>query len=162
MSVTEVAIRALTGVEACEKLALVSLETKEQDIDGRALNKGSSIGVLTKCLWAKIALDNAFTSSRGKSASACTCATRRLICIPIGLELLHCLACLFLVSAQLFNGVSLFDSQAADEALIPLNVSNVQVDLLLEHYKLLVHLNFQVVTSSFDFSLQLNHFLFLI
>ena len=50
MSVTEVAIRALTGVEACEKLALVSLETKEQDIDGRALNKGSSIGVLTKCL----------------------------------------------------------------------------------------------------------------
>ena len=50
MSVAEIAIRALTGIEASEKLALISFETKEQDIDGRALNKGSSIGLLTECL----------------------------------------------------------------------------------------------------------------
>ena len=161
MSVAEISIRALTGIEACEKLALISFETKEQDIDGGTFNKGSSIGLLTKCLRAKIALDNAFATSRGKSTSASTCSLCRSVCSPIGLELLHCLACLILVPAQFFNSVSFFDSQSTDETLIPLNVSNMQVDLFLKHYKLLVHLDFQVVTSSFDFGLQLNHFLFL-
>lgn len=162
MSVAEIAIRALTGIKACEKLALISFETKEQDIDGRAFNKGSSIGLLTECLRAKIALDNAFAPSRSKSACTSTCSTLcRSVSSPIGLELLHCLACLIFVSAQLFDCVSFFDSQARDEALVSLNVSNMQIDLFLKHYKLLIHLDFQVVTSSFDFCLQLDHFFFL-
>ena len=50
MSVADIAIRALASIEACEKLALISFETKEQDIDWGTFNKGSSIGLLTKCL----------------------------------------------------------------------------------------------------------------
>ena len=161
MSIAGISLRALTGIEACEKLALISFETKEQDIYGRSFNKGSSVGLLSDCLRTKIALDDAFTSSRSKSASTSTSSLRRRICSPIGLKLLHCLACLILVSAQFFNCVSFFDSQATDKTLVPLNVSNMQVDLFLKHYKLLIHLNFQVVTSSFDFCLQLNHFFFL-
>ena len=160
MSVAVISIRTLTGIKACEELALISFETKEQDIYGRAFNKGSSVGLLTECLRAKIALDNAFTSSRGKSTTAST-RSLRCGCSPIGLELLHCLACLILVSAQLFNSVSFLDSQATDQTLTPFNVSNMQVDLFLQHYKLLIHLDFQVVASSFDFGLQLNHFFFL-
>ena len=50
MSIAGITLRALTSIEACEKLALISFEAKEQDIDGRAFNKGSSIGLLTECL----------------------------------------------------------------------------------------------------------------
>ena len=50
MSVAVISIRTLTGIKACEELTLISFEAKEQDIYGRAFNKGSSIGLLTECL----------------------------------------------------------------------------------------------------------------
>ena len=76
-------------------------------------------------------------------------------------ELLHCLASLVLDAAQLFDCVTFLNCQSTHKALVTLNVSDVQVDLLLENDKLHIHLDFQVISSGLNLSLQLNHFFFL-
>ena len=88
-------------------------------------------------------------------------ATRLLRCRSICFELLHGLAGLTLDPAELLHVIALFNGKPADEALIPLDIVHMQVDLLLKDYELLLHLNFQIVTCSLNLSLHLDHFFFL-
>lgn len=69
---------------------------------------------------------------------------------------------LIFVSSQLFDSASFCDGKPTNKALIPFNVVDVQVDLLLKNNQLFLHLNFQIVTCSLNLRLHLNHLLSLV
>jgi hypothetical protein len=53
------------------------------------------------------------------------------------------------------------NGQSADETLDSFYVVHVQVDLLLKHIEILIHLYFEVVATRLNLAFQLVHFLFL-
>lgn len=165
MGVSALTFRALARVETRGEGSAVFLEAEEKDLNRRTLSKGFCRDVVVgsrHCLRAVVvALCNALTASLGEGV-ACAAAAVRLAHLPRNLELLHCLPSLFLVTAQLFNFLSLGDCEARHEALVPLNVGNVQVDLLLKHNKLFVHLNLQIMAACLNLGLHLKHFFFLL
>lgn len=165
MSLSAQTLRALTCIEAGGKDAFTFLEAEKKDVDWRSLNE--RLSRLVGCsLRSKITLSNALSSCCGKSTlstashGAHTCSWF-LIHDALGFQLLHCLACFLFVTAQLFDSIAFFDRKARNESLVSLNVSHMQVDLLLKHNQFLVHSDLQVVAGCLDFSFQLEHFFFL-
>ena len=158
MDVSRGSVWALTGIKAGCKGTLTSLEAEKQDVDWGAVSESYRGGGL----WTNICLsDHAISTCLRESGAASS--TRWPLRSQSGFfKLLHCLASLILISSQLFNSVSFWDGEAADTTLISLDVSNVQINLLLENNKFFFHLNFQVVTSSLNFGFHLNHLFLLI
>ena len=101
------------------------------------------------------------SSCKGALAPWPSSTTSTLARSSISLQLLHGLARLILGTSKLFHRITFFDSKFANQALIALNIGNMEVDLLLKHDKLFVHLNLQVVSTSLNLSFQLDHFFFL-
>ena len=52
------------------------------------------------------------------------------------------------------------DGEARHQTLDALNVVDMQANFFLESVELLIHFDFKIVSSSFNFSLQLNDLLF--
>jgi len=154
------AVRALACVKACRKGASTPLETEKNNVnwwtfcESHTRVGGLAMGIATFSKTKTLA-----TSLSQGALSEST--TFRCIWSPCFFELLHGLACLVLVSAELLYSLSLADSETTDEALISLNIMNVQVDLLLQHYQLFVHLNLQAVPTCLNLCLHLDHFFFL-
>mmetsp|Transcript_44038 Transcript_44038/g.42616 ORF Transcript_44038/g.42616 Transcript_44038/m.42616 type:complete len:304 (-) Transcript_44038:449-1360(-) len=74
-------------------------------------------------------------------------------------QLLHGLPGPLLVPPQLIIHLPLLDGQPRDEPLDPLDIVNVQVDLLLQNIELLIHLYLQIVPTCLNLRLQLMHLL---
>ena len=68
--------------------------------------------------------------------------------MPSIFQLLHGLSGALLASDKFIALLSLFDRDGGDESLDALDVVDVEVDLLLEHVEVLVHLNLEVVAPS--------------
>ena len=127
------------------------LKAKQKNIDGGALHEGNIRAGTSS-------LSNSTAHSGGTTAPSSSLGISSLGV----LQLLHCLPCLFLVSSQFLNGLTLLSGQVPHKALESLNVCHMQIDLFLKHYQFLVHLDLQVVTSSLQLSLQLVHLFLLV
>ena len=155
------AVWALACVKACRKGASTPPEAEKKNVNWRTFCKrhtrvgGLAMGIVTFSKTKTLA-----TSLSQGALSEST--TFRCIWSPCFFELLHGLACLVLVSAELLHSLSFANSETTDEALISLNIMNVQVDLLLQHHQLFVHLNLQAVSTCLNLCFHLDHFFFLI
>lgn len=166
MSVASGIIRTLARIERGGKGTLISLEAKQEDVDGGALDEGLRRRTTTRLCRTDLALSiDTRSSSSGESATSAhaTSSTHRLAAAGTGSLQLHLsLAGLLLRTAHLLHRLTFLDSEAADKALITLDIRHVQVDLFLKHDQFFVHLYFQAEPGSLNFRLQLNHLLFLV
>lgn len=62
---------------------------------------------------------------------------------------------------ELIATIPLYDCKFAYASLIALNARDVEINLLLEYRQVLVHLDFEVVTASFDLLFEHVHVSFL-
>jgi len=115
-------VRANRSIErTVYHIVLLAAESEKDDVNWRPLSKGD--GCVTY---------DGFASTREDSGLATSAKTWLTFTDFLGFELLHGLPSLLLISPQFFEGVSLLGCEIPHEALVSLDVTHVEVDLLLE------------------------------